>query len=489
MATGLASLLNIIAPKRKAKSGGQAVTPTYNPQSADRVLTVPNYRDHLTDVYETRTSDDSRDLVKYLFQHDPDVSAAVFSYQTLADTAMTILVRDVEGEIDRDATKQVMQMVQMLTRSIDYTLGFQLKPDLSAICEELRYMFLLRGSASVEVIYDKKMQPSQLRLIDTASLEWYEKKPGEYKPRQAVSGSQDGIDLDMPNVFVSYFRRDPTTIYSKSTFVAAINTIAARQQVVNDLYRIMRRTGYPRMAAKVLEEVLRKNAPEAVRNNEPELVNWMRSQMNAISTSMQTLRADDAFIHTDSVEPYTLNAEQPAMSVDISSVIETLNAQNQAGLKTMATVIGRGSQGVNTGSVEARIAAMNADQLNRPVAELLSDALSFMHHFAGGQGFVEVQFARAELRPEMELEAQRTMRAARLRKDLSDGLITDDEYHLMVYGRIRPDASPELSGTGFMNPAEPDAVNAEGISPNSDPLGRSVSSDGGNMAKSDAVEK
>jgi hypothetical protein len=166
-----------------------------------------------------------------------------------------------------------------------------------------------------------------------------------------------------------------------------------------------------------------------------------------------------------------------------------LNSQNQAGLKTMSTVIGRGESGINTASVEARIAAMNADELNEPVAEVLSNVLSFCMHQQGFQGFVHVDFAKAELRPDTELEPQRTLKSARLRQDLSDGLITDEEYHLWMYNRLPPSRrEAKLSGTDFMTPVPAGDM----PSPNSDPLGKSVSGDKGKAqktAKSNAVKK
>jgi len=155
----------------------------------------------------------------------------------------------------------------------------------------------------------------------------------------------------------------------------------------------------------------------------------------------------------------------------------------------MATVIGRGAAGANVSSVEARIASMNADELNEPVGQIMSNALSFVMHQLGFQGFVEVDFKLSEMRPELELEPQLMLRASRLRQDLSDGLITDDEYHLMLYGRLRPDNVPELSGTGFMNKGQKIEVDAKKVSPNSDPLGRSLAPEGSRAVESDAVQK
>jgi hypothetical protein len=177
-----------------------------------------------------------------------------------------------------------------------------------------------------------------------------------------------------------------------------------------------------------------------------------------------------------------LNDKNPGMGVDISEIITVLNAQNQAGLKTMATVLGRGESGVNTATVEARLFAMNVESVNRPIGEIISQILTMALRFQGSESLVTVSFPDVDLRSDLEQEANKQLRSSRLRQDLSDGLIEDDEYHLEVYGRIRPENSPELSGTGFMSTPSL-AVDATKVSPNSDPLGKSVSSKSDNLAK------
>ena len=62
-----------------------------------------------------------------------------------------------------------------------------------------------------------------------------------------------------------------------------------------------------------------------------------------------------------------------------------------------------------------------------------------------------------------------------VRQDLSDGIITDIEYTLEMYGRLpNPDASP-LSGTGFVGENGTATLHPSDVSANADPLGRSQS--------------
>jgi hypothetical protein len=177
------------------------------------------------------------------------------------------------------------------------------------------------------------------------------------------------------------------------------------------------------------------------------------------------------------------------MSINIDSVIEVLNGQNQAALKVMATLIGRGDSGVNTASVEATIFAFNADSLNEPIAELYGNILTLMMRLQGFNGYVDVEFEKVELRSDLELEPQRLMKQQRLLELLSIGAITDNEFHLEMFGRPKPDGIDELSGTGFMTGGSGSST-AQDASPNADPMGRAVTpKSSSKMAKSKTVPK
>lgn len=468
---------------KKIPKAATSISPTFQPSQKDQILTVPAYREHLSALQDTRLSSSSQELLKEMFKNDPDVSAAVGSWLTLADTEMTALIYSQDGQIDLVNTQKLPQIIRALTSPTDYLNGFTFKPGIASLRQEMRYMTLLRGAIGNEVVFDKNLVPSRLQHVDMASIEWFEKEPGVYKPRQKQAGKNEGVSLDVPSFFVSYHRRDPTSIYSTSDFVSVINTAAARTQVINDLYRIMQITGFPRIDISVLEETVTANAPQTVRDDPVALREWTANILQDVAGQFAALRPDQSFVHTDSVEASILNDKNPGAGIDITSVIEVLNAQNQAALKTMATVIGRGSGAAGVASVEARIAAMNADQLNVPIANQLSQVLTFMINVYGIQGFVDVKFAPAELRPPLELEAQKSLKAARMLTDLSLGLITDIEYHMAMHGRLPPTGSPQLSGTNFQAVQEAGAVDAADITPNNDPLGKSQSGEGAKAAK------
>lgn len=471
---GSSQALTVVLPGRTPETG-TANTPTFDPTNANQVLTVPAYREHLTDIFNSRTANDSRTLMKQLFVNDPDVSSALNAYLTTGNTPMLCVVKDINDQVDPAGQQILNEIMMVLTTRSDYSEGFKMMQSLNAMNESFRYMLLLRGAIAGEMILSPEFYPVENRVVDTASLRWYERQSGKYVP---VQESDDGseISLDIPTFFFTTFRRDPTEIYTSSFFVSSVNTIAARQEVINDLYRIMRVTGFPRIHIKVLEEVVLKNVPAAIKNDPDKVKTFVRERMTEISTQISNLRPDQAFVSYDSVESSVMNEKTPGVGINIDSIINTFNQQNQAALRTMSTILGRGDTGVNTASVEARIFSMNAEELNKPIADFWEQFLTLAIRLRGSQGYVSVTFAPVELRPRTELEPQLTLRAARLREDLSLGLITDVEYHLEMYNRLPPPNAPLLSGTGFMSKTQ---VSAGDVSPNSDPLGRSVSPQGG----------
>lgn len=473
------SLLNlqILLPKKKAKPGGTSYTQTFRPGTP--AVSAPGYREHLEDLFSTRVVNDSRDLIASLARHDPDMSSSIFAYGTISSSSkMVIEAYDLNGVESVEGIKLAQAILERLFTVNDYTLGFNAKSGQEEFLNELRYLTLLRGGAGMELVINKQLEPDSLRLVDLATLDWNETAAGVYKPVQKTAGaSGDGISLDIPTFFTTRFHQSPNDIYTYSPFVSAINTIASRQQVINELYRIMQVTGYPRLDVTVLEDILMAAAPPTLRQNPQQRQQFVDQQIGSIRNTFSAIRSDQPFVHTNAVETKMINDKNPGASMQISDVIEVLDSQNQAALKTMPSVVGKGSNG-NVASAESRLFAMNCDSLNRIIANPIQAALTLAARLAGFQGQIKVGFTPIELRPTMELEAQLTMRATRLQTDLSHGLISDHDYHMWMYQRPKPDSAPELSGTGFLNPVDTGGIDVEKASPNGDPLGRDLSGGG-----------
>ena len=482
MASILDGLGQIILPKGRGQKGGRGYTPTFNPQTP--TITAPLYRDHLSDLYTSRVSNDSRTLLSTLVNQDPDVSASLHAFLTLAESVDPVVYAyGPDDQIDPEGIALGQQLLALLTTTNDYTGGYSAKPTVDALCNDHRYMIMLRGMTAVELVLDKAYVPSELRLIDPATLTWSETASGVLVPTQTPTGSNVAIDLNIPTFFTSYFHQSPLSTYSYSPFVSAINTIAARTAVINDLYRIMQIVGYPRLDIEVLEEVLINNAPPAFRSDQNKIRTHVEAEIGRVRNAISSLGSADAFVHSNAISAKILNEKNPAAGLQIESVIDVLNAQNQAALKVMPSVVGKGSNG-QVASTEARLFALSADALNRTTAGAFTKALTLGARLSGYGGRIEVVFPPVELRPTLELEPQKTMRASRLKQDLSLGLISDIEYSMEMYGRPPLDGAPQLSGTNFMLQTNVQ-VEAATVSAENDSLGRGLSGEGGNGVAKD----
>lgn len=502
MATNLSKLFEFILPKKKQKAGGVSYTDTYDDSKKDSVLDVPEYVEHLNDISETRLTQNSIELIEELMHTDPDVSAALNAYLTTSDTEMLFKVVDSAGETSLDGQKLLESIMYKIFDISDYSLGFQAKPSLREFLEGLRYMLLMRGAIGCELVFDKTAQPYEIRNVDMNTVKFKETASGTFKPVQETDAVKD-LSLDIPTFFTARYKQNPTNPYNYSFFTSAINTIAARQVVINDLYRIMKVVGYPRITLKVFEEVIKNRAPKKLQNDPEGFNTWMNSNLRAIANAFDGIRPDQPFAHTDSVEPSILNQRQPGSGLQVSEIIDTLNAQNQAGLKVVATVLGRGESGVNTASVEARIFTLSAESVNGPIADIMSRILTLALRMSGFDGKCKVWFRHAELRPDLELESLRIQKQTRLLKDLSLGKISDEYYNIEMYGFLAPDGAEELSGTRFLNsPSQDPQVEDDDFvfdqgSPNGNQanptnkdssIGRAATPDGADNAKSNTVK-
>ena len=234
--------IQLVLPKKKANPAGASYTNTFNPSATTTVLAAPAYRDHLSDIFSTRVTSDSRALMNDLAKFDPDVSATIHAFLTVANTVPRFYVYDENDVLDQAGQQTLHTLLGSLVRRSDYSTNFDFTKSFREIAEDFRYMVLLRGQVCAELVFNKFLLPASVRNVDAATVEWFETAPGVYKPQQRPAGSSTPISLDIPNFFVKNYRQNPTGIYAQSMFVSSINTVAARQQVINDLYRIVQKT-------------------------------------------------------------------------------------------------------------------------------------------------------------------------------------------------------------------------------------------------------
>ena len=447
----LNQVVSIVLPK-KLPTKAITLTPTFSVSSSDQALPTPDRYSHTQDILDFRASSTDSDIIKNLARTDSDVSATISAYLTVANTDMFYICTDAQGNIDKAAQASVQEIILNLTTTLDYSLGFTQDKSVEAINAMFRYHILVSGACCGELIQNKKVALNVLtdfRVVNPDSLEWFEKEAGRLTPVQKADGNE--FDLDIPTFFYSAHHQDPNTAYAVSPFVSVINSIYARRRIIEDLYRMMSINGYPRIKIKILEEVIINNAPDDIKRASRDKKNsYIQGYLSVIQAAYQNVKADAPLVHTDSYEVDTLNTKG-AMSLDITPIINILNSQNQTALKIVGTLLGRGESGANTASAETRVFLKNIEDLNKTVARLWSQALTFAIRLSGSNSYVKVVFEKPSFNSDVEDAPKEVVKQSILHKDLSLGIISDDEYALKMWGRLPLATAPVLSGTLFLD--------------------------------------
>ena len=452
----------------KAKPATPSAPKTINPDLKDGDVYSPTAFNMYQDVGNLRGLGQESDVIKQLNRYDPDAANAIWATLRFASTPLNIIYKDDKGEFNADKTKEFKNLLKAnwLISTND--------PSAEELSDMIMRQLFLYGGTGLEVVLNEFKFPTKFVLVKNSSVEWRMKK-GKFIPFQKKPGGSGEINLEIPTFFFQTLDRDPDEATGESPLLPAIQAIVFKQQVIGDIQRVLKRTGYPRLKVTVLEEVLRKNAPMAVKGDDKKLSTWLADQKTAIGTELGKINPEDAVVIFDSLEIDTLENKN-ASSVDFRPIMEILDSQVVSALKSLPSILGKGKGGSqNIASVESMVFLNTPRYLQTRATKLLSQAYTMAARLAGMKGFIEVSHEHINLRPDLELEPQRLAKQNRILQLQSFGHIDDSEAALALGIEHLP--VNELTGTLFLTGGP--EVDVENISPNTDPLGRSITGGAG----------
>lgn len=447
----------------KAKGAAPSNPKVVNPDTQEGDVYSPTAFQMYQDVGNLRNLGDQNDVIKQLERYDPDMANAIWATLRFASTPLNIIFKNDKGEFDAKKTNEFKMLLKA-----NWLISVN-DPSAEELSDQIMRQLFLYGATGLEVVLNKFKYPTRFVVVKNQLVEWKMKK-GQYVPFQKKPGGNGEINLDIPTFFFQSLDKDPDDAAAESPLLPAIQAIVFKQQVIGDIQRVLKRTGYPRLKVTVLEEVLRKNAPVKVKGDDKKLSKWLADQKQAIGVELAKVKPEDAVVIFDSLAIDTLENKN-ASSVDFRPIMEILDGQVVSALKSLPSILGKGTGGSqNIASVEAMVFMNTPQYLQKRASKLMSQAYTMTARLAGMKGFVEVYHDPINLRPELELEPQKLAKQNRILQLQSFGLINDSEAALELGIDHLPDEP--LSGTQFLTGGP--EVDTENISPNTDPLGRSI---------------
>ena len=339
---------------------------------------------------------------------------------------------------------------------------FSFKTSFKGLLDQLLRMVKVRGAAMVEAVLDEKRQPSHIKALDTAHIDWNEPTPENYKPVQRFKETGSGIKfqqiitkgnqllngkpLNYPNIFYSRLDGDPDHPFPDSPILPVLHSASFRMIFLQDLQEVVKKTAWPRISLKVMTELLMKSMPPQYMGNPKLMQEWRDAQMAAYSDQFRKLTPGQAIVHEDYLVPSIVESKAgTGKTLDASPLINVLEKTLAQSTKTYDTILG---QSGNIDPLQVFIEAQSLKGYQQPVEDVISEALTFFLRVKGVNAIAKFQFGPFDMRPESELEPMKAQRIKNVLTKLALGAIDEDEANIEIAGRPRTDASilGELKG-------------------------------------------
>jgi hypothetical protein len=407
------------------------------------------------------------EAIRTLARVHGDVSAAVSTAVRLADTDIRYSVYDSDHQLSPEGSTLLRSVLVRLNNQFDYSTGFDDRMPVETAITTLLRSIPLTGACALELVIDQTGLPYRLQPFSVEPLKFKvgKSKIGKETNKMIpyLTGTDGDLDLDFPTIFYSSLDQDMTSAYASSPLEPAVNTSIFHAETVDDIRRVVKRSGHSRLVVKLLTEQVINSAPMQVRSDPEKLSAWVENVRVKIRDEIEKLPPEAALVFFDNIEADYLNSEIGA-SADYKPLMETIDSILATALKTPAAIVGKRTSGgsQNTSSTESLLYIKTATGHHKPVQAVLSRALTLAVRLFGFDGYVVAKFEPIDLRPEEELEAFKTMRQQRILELLSLGFISDDEAGEMLRTGPRAPGAPKLSGTMFYGAAKQETPSANG---------------------------
>lgn len=438
-------------------------------------------RDSRTQVNESITASRARNSmigsIRDLYSREGTFSSAAFSFVEVALSGYTAKAYNTQtGQFDLAGSLMARQIIANIDTLSDYSQGYGDKTSFDCLLEQSLLEVVLTSALAQELVLDKSRFPSKINNIPFETLDWKNigSGPKSKKIPQQNKSQGDPVPLDYPTIFISELHRQANRAYSDSMLSAGVNNTYSYAEFIQEMRRAVRHQGHGRLVLKISIEQVMAALPDDIKADKEKLQSALDAVKSNIEEALKDINPEDALVVYDTVEADMLKGA--GEKSDYVPLIETLSGMLATSLKSNPSMLGlrlQGSQSLS--NTESLVFLKIANAARRPVETNLSRILTLAARLYGADVYVKFKFDPINLRPDLELEAFKTMRQARTLELLSEGFLTDDEAAWDLGTGPRAPGAPPLSGTGFRRGSA--GINANNASPNDDPQGRALQSD------------
>lgn len=461
---------------RKVASVARAQRPTSGTDRGEALRSDKTYSVNY-DVASIRNGSPAS-LIRTLFSTNGLVSTTILSMVQIANSGFNIAAyNSADNSFSREGVNAALYVLSRISTLMDYTKGYSDKNSLEILTEQALLDVALTGGVGCELIVDAARMPDKFVLFPYDTINWEGDGKGGRIPVQKRNKVEPGkdpeIELNYPTVWISESVKQLNKVYNEPVFISALQKLFLYEEFVEDMRRVVRQTGQPRLLLKLNYEQVRASAPPEVQQDPEKLKSYIETFRSEVESEVKNLAPEDALVYYDLVEVDT--AETVGEKSDYKDLLDALSGLTASSLKSNPSILGLrigGSQ--NVASTESMLFAQVAEVLQSPVEEVFSRALTMAVRLLGVDVYVKFQFMPIDLRPKHELAGHKAIEQANILELLSTGRITDDEAQFMLGLGPLPEGAPELSGTFFYKPDQSAADRQVAESVRDNPNGQGI---------------
>lgn len=438
----------------------------------EKGATFPNDTTKLvnTSIKDIRQGANQTEVMRTLYEIDGTMSTAVLAAVQTAMSGYSVIAFSASTrETDEVGQSVAEALISSWDTVWNYTKGYSDQLPVNQLLSQMMLEVALAGGVGAELVLDKARFPSKLVVFPYDTVVWKSNAESGRYPTQRRRGGGGGrssadaeVNLDHPNIWVVESVKSAARIYSISYMVSAFKRLYMYEDFIEDMQRVVRRAGQPRLVIKLNYDKVVAAAPAETRSDPEKLRTFLDSTKASVESQVLNLAPEDSLVTYDLVDVGSV--ESKGEKSDYKELLEALAGLTASAAKASPAVLGlrlsSGSQ--NVASTESMLFIKMAKLLQEPVETLMSRALTLGVRMMGVDSYVKFRFRDIDLRPANELEAHRQIKQNRVMELLSTGRITDSEAQSMLGLGSLPEGSEELSGTFFLEPKAADSLPVSG---------------------------
>ncbi len=392
-----------------AIAGGRQTQPqNYNPFGGMPYSFVPRRLLSGMDLSQYHASDFAPwMLMQILADSHTDVGLALWNVLRLGTKGFSYDVKDLAGQDDPEGKALLDNLVPRLNRKAGGIKAIHIQQMLAwylygatcgelALTEDLRDVLDLFPVNPFTIMFHRDAITQDLVMYQQQLFQ--ASKTGAAKAAPVIGSATGGGGYRALNdEMVQYIPCDPTIDdpYGRIPSATVINEVFFDIGFLADLQKIVHGVGAPKYVVTIIEEIMSKTCPPAIKNDSTKYAAWLDARLGEVSDAFNGLEPDDALVVYDNV---TLDIASAKSGTNILGLVTPLTRAIERriikALKMMPILMASNEGTTEThGSVQFEIFAEGIASAQEAIASMDARFFKLYLQLMGRQCLVTCEFA------------------------------------------------------------------------------------------------